>query len=136
MVELLPYQDDITLPTDNSDPGSTKILDSAMTAQSRTNSAMRHSREVFMAGKPPQIPMLNPPDIQDREEIESNISPDAPALNRETDEQRIARERKNKARQVLCNRARHRKEEWEWYEVACPGIEQRLLAVEAAYEQR
>jgi hypothetical protein len=41
--------------------------------------------------------MPNPSDIQDGEETESNISPDAPTPNRETDEQRMARERKNKA---------------------------------------
>jgi hypothetical protein len=86
MVKLLPYQDGITLPGDNSDHGSTKIVDSATTAQSETHSAMRHSREVFMAEQPPHIPMPNPPDIQDGEETESNISPDAPAPNREMDE--------------------------------------------------
>ena len=32
MVELLPYQDSRTLPADNDDHGSTKILDSATTA--------------------------------------------------------------------------------------------------------
>jgi hypothetical protein len=80
--------------------------------------------------------MPNPPDIQDGEETESNISLDAPAPNREIDEQRMARERKNKARQVQCNHAHHRKEEWAWYEAACRDVEQRRLAVEAAYEQR
>ena len=75
MVELLPYQDDITLLVDNNDHGSTEILDITMTAESRTHSAMRHSREVFMAGQPPQIPMPNPPDIKDGEETLSNISP-------------------------------------------------------------
>jgi hypothetical protein len=37
MVELLPYQDGRTLPADNSDHGSTEIMDSVMTAQSRTH---------------------------------------------------------------------------------------------------
>jgi hypothetical protein len=41
--------------------------------------------------------MPNPLDIQDGEETESNISLDAPALNGEMDEQRMTRERKNKA---------------------------------------
>jgi hypothetical protein len=133
MVELLPYQDGRTLPADNSKHDSTEIVDSAMTAQSGTHSAMRHSREVFMARQPPQIPMPNPPDIKDGEETESNISLDALAPNEETDEQRMARERKNKARQVRCNRACHRKEEWERYEAACRDIEQQCLAAEAAY---
>jgi hypothetical protein len=56
MVELLPYQDGSTVPTDDGH-GSTEILDSTMTAESRTHSAPRHSREVFMADHPPQIPM-------------------------------------------------------------------------------
>jgi hypothetical protein len=56
MVELLPYQDGSTLPADD-DHGSMEILDSAMTAKSETHLAPRHSREVFMAGYPPQIPM-------------------------------------------------------------------------------
>ena len=86
MVELLPYQDSRTLPADNDDHGSTEILDSAMTAESRTHSAMRHSREVFMVGQPPQIPMPNPPNIQDGEEALSDISPDTAPPNGETDE--------------------------------------------------
>jgi hypothetical protein len=53
MVELFPYQDVRTLPADHSDHGSSKIVDNMMTAQSRTHSAIRHSREVFMAGQPP-----------------------------------------------------------------------------------
>jgi hypothetical protein len=61
-------------------------MDNAMTILSKTHSAMRHSREVFMAEQPPQIPMPNPLDIQDGEENESNISLDAPAPNREMDE--------------------------------------------------
>jgi hypothetical protein len=80
--------------------------------------------------------MPNPLDIQDGEETESNISPNALPPNGETDEQRMARERKNKARQVQRKRARHRKKEWERYEASCRDVEQRRLAVEAAYEQR
>ena len=53
MVELLPYQDSRTLLVDNNDHGSKEILDIATTVESRTHSATRHSREVFMAGQPP-----------------------------------------------------------------------------------
>ena len=53
MVELLPYQDGNTLPVDNNDHDSTEILDIVMTIESRTHSAMKHSREVFMARQPP-----------------------------------------------------------------------------------
>jgi hypothetical protein len=63
--------------------------------------------------------MPNPPDIQEGEETLSNISLDTPAPNGETDEQKAARERKNKAWQGRCNRTCLRKEEWERYEVAC-----------------
>jgi hypothetical protein len=56
MVELLPYQDSSTLLADD-DHGFTEILDSAMTTKSETHSAPRHSREIFMAGYPPQIHM-------------------------------------------------------------------------------
>jgi len=98
MVELLPYQDDSTLPAGNNDHDSTEILDIATTIESRTYSAMKHSREVFIAGQPPHIPMPNPPDIQDGEETLSDISPDTAPPNGETDEQKMARERKNRAR--------------------------------------
>jgi hypothetical protein len=50
-----------------------------------------------MAGHPPEIPMPQAPDIQDGEETLSNISPDPPAPAKETDEQKAARERKNRA---------------------------------------
>ena len=98
MVELLPYQDDRTLLMDDNEHDSTKILDSVTTIESRTPSATRHSREVFMAGQPPQIPMPNPLDIQDGEEALSDISLDTVPPNGETDEQRTAREKKNRAR--------------------------------------
>ena len=98
MVELLPYQDGSTLTADNNDHDSTEILDIAATVESGTHSAMKHSREVFMARQPPQIPMPNPPDIQDGEKTLSDISPDTAPPNGETDEQKTARERKNRAR--------------------------------------
>ena len=97
MVELLPYQDGSTLPADI-DHGSTEILHSATTTESGTHSTPRHSREVFMAGQPPHIPMPQALDIQDGEETLSDISPDTLAPNGETDEQRTARERKSKVR--------------------------------------
>ncbi|CAD6340257.1 unnamed protein product [Miscanthus lutarioriparius] len=96
---------------------------------------MRHSREVFMAGQPPQIPMPNPPDIQDGDEALSDISPDTVPPNGETNEQKTAREKKNNAQQAWCNRAQHPKEEWQWYQSACRDVERRRLAVEAAYER-
>jgi hypothetical protein len=41
--------------------------------------------------------MPNPLDIQEGEETLSNISPDTLARNGETNEKKVARERKNKA---------------------------------------
>ncbi|CAD6253813.1 unnamed protein product [Miscanthus lutarioriparius] len=40
-----------------------------------------------------------------------------------------------RARQAWHNHAQHRKEEWQWYQLACRDIERRHLAAEAAYEQ-
>jgi len=59
--------------------------------------------------------MPNPPDIRDGEEALSDISPDIVPPNGETDEQKTAREKKNRARQAQRNCAQHRKEEWQWY---------------------
>lgn len=97
VIELLPYQDDRTLPADNNNHGSTEILDITMIVESGTHLATRHSREVFMARQPPQIPIPNPPDIQDGEEALSDISSDTTPPNGETDDQKMARERKNRA---------------------------------------
>ena len=97
MVELLPYQDGRTLPADDNDHGSIEILDITLTRESKTHSAIRHSREVFIDGQPPQIPMPNPLDIQDGEKTLSDISPYTTPPNGETDEQKMARERKNRA---------------------------------------
>ena len=56
-----------------------------------------------MASQPPQIPMPQAPDIQEGEETMSNISPDTLAPNGEVDEQKTAREKKNKVRQARRN---------------------------------
>ena len=96
MVEILPFQNASTLPSD--EDGSTEILTSITTVESETCTMPSHSREVFMVRQPPQIPMTEAPDIQSGDEDLSNISLDAlPPVN-ETDDQKMARERKNKAR--------------------------------------
>ena len=84
-----------------------------------THLATRHSREVFMARQPPQIPMPNPLDIQDGEEPLSDISPDTTPPNGETNEQKAAKEKKNRARQARRNHAQHHKEKWQRYQLAC-----------------
>ena len=79
--------------------------------------------------------MPNRLDIQDGKEALFDISPDTAPPNGETDEQKTARERKNRAQQAQRNHTQHRKEEWQWYQLACRDIERWRLAVEAAYEQ-
>ena len=79
--------------------------------------------------------MPNPLDIQDGEETLSDISPDIVPPNRETDEQKTARERKKRASHAQRNYAQHYREEWQRYQSACQDVERRCLAVEAAYEQ-
>ena len=64
-----------------------------------------------------------------------DISLDTAPPNEETNEQKTAREKKNKAQQARRNYAQHRKEEWQQYQSACRDVEQRCLATEAAYEQ-
>ena len=96
MVELLLYQDGSTLLADE-DHNSTKVLDSATTTESRNHLAPRHSREVFTTGHPSGIRMPQAPDIQDGEKTLSNISHDTSAPTGEIDEQKAARERKNRA---------------------------------------
>jgi hypothetical protein len=46
MAEILPYQDEDSLPGDNH--GSTKILESSGTAKSATHRVSMHAQEVFM----------------------------------------------------------------------------------------
>lgn len=86
----------------------------------------------------PHRPLLVPPqapDIRSSDESESNISPDAQPILNETDEQRIAREKKNKTRQGRRYRARHRKEAQLRYISAMAEYERQMLEREAEDEQ-
>ena len=60
---------------------------------------------------PPEVP-----DIRSSDESESNISPFAQGYDGETENQRQARERRNKLKQGRQRRARQRKEAWIRYE--------------------
>jgi len=66
----------------------------------------------------------------------SNISLDVLGLPNETDENKDAREKKNKQKQARRNRARHREEEMERYQSACREVERKRLEDEAAHQQR
>lgn len=94
MVELLPYQEGSTLPTE--DMSSTDVLDSVAMAESRTNNTLCHNREVLMVRQPPHIPMPQPPDVQSGDESLSSSSADTPTAAKGTDEQKATREKKNK----------------------------------------
>ena len=56
------------------------------------------------------------PDIRSSDESESNISPFAQGYDGETENQRQARERRNKLKQGCQHRAKQRKEAWIKYE--------------------
>ena len=63
----------------------------------------------------PLIP-LEVPDVRSSDESESNISPFIQGQDGETENQRQARERKNKLKQGHQRRAKQRKETWIKYE--------------------
>ena len=76
-----------------------------------------HAREVFMV-RHPRSPFVPPeaPDIRSSDESESNISPFIQGHDGETENQKQARERRNKLKQGRQHHARQRKEAWIRYE--------------------
>ena len=66
----------------------------------------------------PRSPLIPPevPDVRSSDESESNISPFAQGYDGETENQRQARERRNKLKQGRQRCARQRKEAWIKYE--------------------
>lgn len=96
MLGQLPFQVGNLLPLE--EEGSIEVLSSATMAESGTDSIVRPTRprEVFMLCHPPLPALPQPPDVHLDNETLSNISPDTlPPLN-ESDEQKAAREKKNK----------------------------------------
>jgi len=108
MMSRLPFQVGTPLPIIEEE-GSTEILSSASTAESRTNSTIcyAHSGEVFMLRQP-----LQAPDVNLGDENLSDISVDALSPPNESDKQRAAREKKNKHKQTRRNCANTARKRW------------------------
>ena len=80
----------------------------------------------------PRSPLVPPeaPDVRSSDESESNISPFAQGYDGETENQKQARERKNKLKQGRQHRARQRKEAWIRYESDLSEYNRRKLEQE------
>jgi hypothetical protein len=88
-----------------------------------------HAQEVFMVWRPPLIPP-KALDIRSSNESESNISPNAPEYDGETEIQKQARER-SKLKQGRRRRAQQRKEDWVKYESDIGKYNKKKLEQEA-----
>ena len=79
--------------------------------ETNTDNRTVHAREVLMVHRPrsPLVP-LEALDVRSSDESESNISPFAQGYDGETENQKQARERKNKLKQGCQHRARQHKE--------------------------
>ena len=80
----------------------------------------------------PRSPLVPPeaPDVRSSDESESNISPFTQGQDGETENQKQARERKNKLKQGRQHRARQRKEAWIRYESDLAKYNRRRLEQE------
>jgi hypothetical protein len=95
-----------------------------------TDEEAMHSQEVFMIQRPP---LFSPkaPDVRSSDESESNISPNAPKYDGETESQRQARERRNKLKQGRKHRAQQCKDAWVKYESDMVEYNKKKLEQEA-----
>jgi hypothetical protein len=73
-------------------------------------------REAFMIRRPLLVPPTAP-DVRSSDELESNISPNAPEYDGEYEGQRRARERRNKLKEDRRRRARQWKEAQNTYNI-------------------
>jgi hypothetical protein len=73
------------------------------------------TQEVFVIRRPPLI-SPTAPDARSLDESESNLSPNAPKCDGESEGQKRDRERRNKLKEGRRHRARQRKEAWDTYE--------------------
>ena len=96
---------------------STKVINDYDSVETDADNRTIHAREVFMVRRP-RSPLVPPeaPDIRSSDESESNISPFIQGHDGETENQKQARERRNKLKQGRQHRARQRKEDWIRYE--------------------
>ena len=111
---ILPYQEGDSICDLEA---STKVISNSDSVETNANNRTVHAREVLMVRRP-QSPLVPPeaPDVRSSDESESNISPFAQGYDGETENQKQARERKNKLKQGRQHRARQRKEAWIRYE--------------------
>jgi hypothetical protein len=71
------------------------------------------------------------PNVRSSDESESNISPNTPEYDGETEGQKRARERRNKLKEGRRCHARQRKEAWDTYEVELAKYNKRKSEREA-----
>jgi hypothetical protein len=71
------------------------------------------------------------PNVRSSDEIESNISPNAPEYGGKSEGQRWARERRNKLKEGHRHRARQRKEAQDMYKIELTEYHKRKLEKEA-----
>ena len=90
---------------------STKVISNSDNVETNTDNRTVHAREVLMVRRP-RSPLIPPeaPDVRSSDESESNISPFAQGYDGETENQKQARQRKNKLKQGRQHHARQRKE--------------------------
>ena len=111
---ILPYQEGDSIYNLET---STKVISNSDSTKINVDNRTVNAREVLMIHRPrsPLVP-LEAPDVRSSVESKSNISPFAQGYDGETENQKQARERKNKLKQRHQNRARQRKETWIRYE--------------------
>jgi hypothetical protein len=71
------------------------------------------------------------PDVRSLDESESNISPNAPEYDGKFEDQKRARERRNKLKEGRRRRARQQKEAWDMYEAELAEYNKRKSEREA-----
>jgi hypothetical protein len=71
------------------------------------------------------------PNIKSSDESKSNISPNTPKYDGQSEGQKRARERRNKLKEGHRRRARQRKEAWDTYEVELAEYNKRKSEKEA-----
>ena len=91
---ILPYQEGDSICDLEA---STKVINYSDNVETDADSGTIHAREVFMVHRP-RSPLVPPeaPDVRSSDESESNISPFTQGHDGETENQKQARERKNK----------------------------------------
>ena len=111
-IAILPYQEGDSICDLEA---STKVISNSDSVETNADNRTVHARQVLMVRRP-RSPLVPPEalDARSSDESESNISPFAQGYDGETENQKQARERRNKLKQG--RRARQRKEAWIKYE--------------------